>query len=187
MNSRKYPVNNYVPYNPDKELNGGKHGHDLDYTLKKHVYEKIISDPSYHFENSYVTNFDIINSQCRGDKMSQDKKNYETISNEKVNEEFNANYVKNDFISSAINSERKDVFLKKDLVKVHFTRINLEKKLEEKDVFLSSMKKRAFKKKSILMTVSLYFLKKIKFCYFLDIVKQNTAVENNVQMTVLYY
>ena len=74
-------------YNPDNDLASGGFGHDLDYSLNKQKYEKIINDPEYHFENTYVTNFDLIHHQCRGDKLKGNKKDYETISKQKVNEE----------------------------------------------------------------------------------------------------
>ena len=147
MNQNKYPVGNYVPYNPDKHLASGGFGHTLGYSLDKHKYEKIINDPEYHFENSYVTNFDLIHHQCRGDKLEHNKKHYETISKQKVDKEIKKNNIKDSFISNAFNSKRKDIFLRKDLLSEHFNRINLEEKLEQKHIFLSSMKKRAFIKK----------------------------------------
>ena len=87
MNQNKYPVENYVPYNPDKYLPRGGFGHSLGYTLDKHTYEKIINNPEYHFANSYVTNFDLIHHECRGDKLEHSRKYYETIYENKVDEE----------------------------------------------------------------------------------------------------
>ena len=55
---------------------------DLDETLKQMTYNEILSDPEYHFENSYVINFDLIHNECRGDKLSFSKKYYQTISND---------------------------------------------------------------------------------------------------------
>ena len=147
MNSNRYPVLNYVPYNPNKEINHIKFGHDLDYTLKKHAYERIISNPKYHFQNCYVINFDIIHNECRGDKLTHSRKFYNTIFNKNINEEFTNDNSKNRFISNAINCERSDIFLEKDVLKEHFMKVNLEKKLEKHNVFLSAMKKRAFLKK----------------------------------------
>ena len=95
MNSNKYPVANYVPYNPIKESYSIKFGHDLDYTLKKHAYERIISDPKYHFQNCYVINFDIIHHECRGDEQLHTRKFYNTIFNKKINEEITGNHLKN--------------------------------------------------------------------------------------------
>ena len=147
MNSNKYPVANYVPYNPIKESYSIKFGHDLDYTLKKHAYERIISNPKYHFQNCYVINFDIIHHECRGDEQLHTRKFYNTIFNKKINEEITGNHSKNFFISKAIQCERNDVFFEKEVLKEHFMKDNLEKKLEKNGVFLSSMKKRAFLKK----------------------------------------
>ena len=147
MNQYKYPVGNYIPYNPDKELSSSKHGHSLDYSLNKSKYERIINDPEFHFRNCYITNFDLINNECRGDKLQHSRKYYETIFKEKINEEIQKKELQNSFISSAIDCERKDVFLKKDLLTEYISRMALEEKLEKKQIFLSSMKKQAFAKK----------------------------------------
>ena len=167
MNSNKYPVINYLPYNPSKEIEGVNFGHDLNYTLNKQKYEKIVSDPVYDFQNCYITNFDLSHNECRGDKLKHSRKYYSTIFNNKVNEEFTNNDLKNRFISKSIDCERNDLFLEKEVLKEHFMRVNLEKKLERHHIFLSSMKKIAFlKKKSILTTVNLYLFKVITFNIF---------------------
>ena len=141
MDSEKYPIQNYVPLNP---TNKG----DLDYTLQKMKFDKIVSDPDYHFRNCFITNFDLINNECRGDELSHDRKHYETIFKKKIDDEIISNDVKYCFISSGIKSERKDVNFEKTIFKDHFNRENLEKELQKKSVFLSSMKKRAYLKKN---------------------------------------
>ena len=144
MNSKRYPVNNYVPYNPLKKQNDSfNFGHSLDFKLKKMAYEKIISDFDYHFENCYVINFDLIHHECRNDELSYSRKHYETIYNEKVNEEFTTDDHKYRFISSAIKSKREDVNIEKDVFKQHFNTNKLEEELEKKNIFLSAMKKKA--------------------------------------------
>ena len=140
-------MNNYVPYNPDKDLSSKRFGNSLGDTLDRQKYERIINDPEYHFENSYIINFDIIHHQCRGHKLEDSITNYKTISKEKIYQEIKDDNIKDNFISNAIACERKDVFLKKDLLTEHFNRLKLEEKLEKQGVFLSSMKRRAFKKK----------------------------------------
>ena len=144
MNSERYPVQNYVPYNPNKRLNNNNFGHDLGFTLQKMTFEKIVDDPDYHFQNSYVTNFDLIHHECRGDELSYSRGHYETIFKKKLNDEIKSDDVRYRFLSSAIKSERKDVDFEKSIFKEHFTRENLEKKLEKKCVFLSLMKKKAY-------------------------------------------
>ena len=114
-------------------------GHDLDTTLRKMTFEKIVDDPDYHFQNSYITNFDLIHHECRGDDLSYSKKHYETITKKSINNEIENDNIKYRFISSAIKSERKDVAFEKEIINEHF---DIEKKLEKKGVFLSSMKKR---------------------------------------------
>ena len=147
MNRNKYPVKNYVPYNPDNYLTKGGFGHSLGDTLDKQKYIKIIENLQYHFTNSYITNFDLIHHECRGDKLENNKKHYETIYKEALDSEITANEKKINFISEAIDCERKDVFLKRNVLTEHFNRIKLEKKFEKQNIFLSAMKKSAFTKK----------------------------------------
>ena len=110
------------------------------------TFNEIINNTDYHFENSYITNFDLIHHNCRGDPLKQTKKHYETISYEKLNEIISKED-RASFISSAIKSERKYVFIEKEIFKEHFNREEIEKNLQKKHVFLSSMKKNAFLKR----------------------------------------
>ena len=150
MNSKKYAVQNYVPINPTKTLkNSMETYNDLDLTLKQMAFNEIVNDPDYHFENCYITNFDLINHQCRGDVLSYSRKHYETISNKKIKEEIVSEDVRNRFVSSAVRSERKDMVIEKQIFKEHFNREMIEENLQKKGVFLSSMKKWAnFKRKT---------------------------------------
>ena len=122
MNSTKYPIQNYVPTNPSAD----KKFFDLDMTFKKMTFEEIIADPEFHFENSYITNFDLIHHECRGDTLSFSRKYYETISYKKFNEEITDIANQQKFISSAIKSEKKDVFIEKKLIEEHFNREKIE-------------------------------------------------------------
>ena len=142
MNSEKYLVQNYVPSNPMKKLDSSNFGHDLDTTLQKIAFKKIIDDPEYHFKNCFITNFDLIHHECRGDKLFYTRKHYETIYNKKINEEIATDNLKYRFISSAIKSKREDVIFEKEVFKEHFNKNKLEEELKKKGVFLSSMKKR---------------------------------------------
>ena len=147
MNSKRYPVQNYVPTNPMKRLGSSNFGHDLDSTLQKIAFKKIIDDPEYHFENCFITNFDLIHHECRGDKLFYIRKHYQTIFNKKINEEITTDNLRYRFISSGIKSKRKDVIFEKEVFNEHFNRNKLEKELEKKSVFLSSMKKRVKNRK----------------------------------------
>ena len=157
MDSKRYPVQNYVPINPTKRLNTNNFKGDLDFTLRKMAFDKIVDDPDYHFQNCYITNFDLIHHECRGDELSHDRQHYETIFKKNIEDEINSNDVKYRFISSAIKSERKDVAFEKAIFKQHFNRENLEEKLEKKSVFLSSMKKKAYFKRKTNDCKSLMF------------------------------
>ena len=102
------------------------------------TFNEILNDPDYHFENSFVNNFDLIHNQCRGDELSYSKKHYETIANKKIKEEILDEDVRNRFISSAIKSERKDVTIAKQVFKEHFNREVVEENLQKKGVFFIS-------------------------------------------------
>ena len=71
--TKKYPVNNYVPAKVTDT------NRDLHLKLKQMTYNDIVKDFDYHFENCYITNFDLINHECRGDKLNFSRKFYETI------------------------------------------------------------------------------------------------------------
>ena len=148
MNSRKYPVQNYVPYNPNKTTTKNRTFNDLDLTLKQMIFDEIVNDPDYHFKNCFVTNFDLIHHECRDDELSHSREYYETIFNKKIKEEIVSEHNQNRFISSAIKAERKDMTIEKEVFKEHFNRKLVEDDLQKKGVFLSSMKKR----KAILKT-----------------------------------
>lgn len=97
MNSKRYPVNNYVPtaVKIDKFNN-------LDTRLKQMTFDEIINDPHYHFENCYLTNFDLIHHECRGDKISHSRKHYQTIANENLKKNILDLKLRQKFVSSAI-------------------------------------------------------------------------------------
>ena len=149
MNSERYPIHNYVPFNPMKRMNSSNFGHDLDTTLKKMAFEKIMADPDYHFKNCYIINFDLIHHECRGDELLYTRKHYETISKKKINEEIATDDLRYRFISSAIKCERKDVFFENGIFNEHFNRNKLEKKLEKKGVFIFNEKKNLVKIKKL--------------------------------------
>ena len=138
MNSRKYPVTNYIPKNITTNKNTFN---DLDATLNQMTFNRILSDVDYHFENCYVTNFDLINHECRGDKLNFSRKHYETISNETLNKNILSKNLRQNFISSAIKSERKDLYIEKKVFDEHFNRDKIEKKLEKRGVFFIEYEK----------------------------------------------
>ena len=137
----KYPVNSYVP---TKVTETDK---DLDLKLKEMKYNDIVKDFDFHFENCYITNFDLIHHECRGGKLQFSRKFYETIfyySVKKNLDEIN----QEKFLSSAIKSERSNVNIEKKLIIEHFKRESLERNLEKKGIFLSAMRKKFYCKKT---------------------------------------
>ena len=133
MNSKKYPIQNYVPTNP--KLYNKNDKFDLDARLKQMTFNEIINDPEYHFKNSYVTNFDLIHNEYRGDELHFSRKYYETIAYKRFNEEITNKTNQEKFISSAIKSERKDIFIEKKIYDEHFNREKIEEKLQKKMFF----------------------------------------------------
>ena len=140
MNYAKYPINSYIPTRP-KLLN--EHDKfDLDARLQQMTFEEIIQNPDNYFENPFITNFDLIHNQCRGDDLKHDRKYYEALFNEKLNSEIKEIDQKNCFVSAAINSERKDVYIEKEIYKDQFSRKLLREKLNKNGVFLSNMRRK---------------------------------------------
>ena len=143
MNSSTYPSQNYVPTKVELRT-----AYDtLDDTLNRMTFNEIINNTDYHFENSYITNFDLIYHNCRGDPLKHTKIYYETISYEKLNKEIISKEDRASFISSAIKSERKDVFIDKKIFKEHFNREEIEKNLQKKTCFSVIYEEKCFLKK----------------------------------------
>ena len=111
------------------------------------TYNNIVKDFDYHFENCYITNFDLINHERRGDKLNFSRKFYETIFFADVKKNLDEINQKK-FISSAIKSERIDLNIEKKLVIEHFKRESFKKNLEKKGIFSSAMRKKFYYKKT---------------------------------------
>ena len=133
--SEKYPVNNYVPTVVNDV-------HDLHTRFNKDKYDEIISDFDYHFSNCFITNFDLIHNECRGDKLKYSRKFYETVFSDCLKKNLREKDRRN-FCASAIKSERKDLYLEKKVINEHFEKRD---KLESRGIYLSSMRKKFFKK-----------------------------------------
>ena len=129
----RYPVNGYVPQKVD-------HVFDLHTRLNKTRYDEILNDLDGHFKNCYITNFDLIHNECRGDKLEHNKKFYETVFENDLKNNLKSRDLYN-FCSFGIKSGRKDLFFEKKVYQNHFK--NLEK-LEKSGIFLSSMRKRFY-------------------------------------------
>ena len=125
MNSSRYPMTSYVPGKPKIEK-----FYDLHNRLKKMDFDEIVNDPKTHFENVYITNFDLIHNSARGDPLSYSKKFYQTISMSDLNKIDFPN--SNAFVAAAIRSQRDDVYFEKNVLEKHFKRDDIELKLMKK-------------------------------------------------------
>ena len=103
MNSR-YPMINYVPDKPKTN----KRFYDLHDRLKQMTFDEIVNDPKTHFENVYITNFDLIHNSARGDTLSYSKKFYQTISLTDL-KKIEFPYC-DTFVAVGFRSQRNDVF-----------------------------------------------------------------------------
>ena len=133
----KYPVISYVPTKVDKV-------YDLHTRLNKMKYDEILNDLDGHFSNCYITNFDLINHECRGSELEYSKRFYETIFLDDVKKNISSLRERDNFCASAIRSQRKDLHFEKEVIIDHFKKDDLECK----GIFLSSMRKRAFIRKN---------------------------------------
>lgn len=76
-------------------------------------YGNMRDNPDSYFKNVKVVNFDIINHECRGDKLIGPYKGYKTIKSEHL-----TNYPKNDaeVVLSAAFQNRDDLWVKHDFM-----------------------------------------------------------------------
>ena len=128
MNSSRYPMTTYVPAKPKME-----NFYDLHNRLKKMDFDEIANDPTTHFKNVYITNFDLIHNSARGDPLSYSKKFYQTITMFDLNK---IDFPNSDaFVAAAIRSQRNDVYFEKKVLEKHFKRDDIELKLIRKGIF----------------------------------------------------
>ena len=118
--------------------------YDLDSRLNDEKNNEILNDLDRHFKQCYISNFDLIHHECRNDKLNFSKKFYQTVYSKELRENLNS-IQQNDFIASGIRSERNDLYFEKKIYFDHFERV---KKFEEKGIFLSNMRKKAYFKKT---------------------------------------
>ena len=102
-----------------------------------------------------ITNFDLIHHQCRGDKLTHNRKYYKTLFTKKVDLELNNQLHKDVFLSSAQRCERKDVNFEKDLQKDHFNQTLVKEELKKKFFY-----HRCKNEKNVPMNVNLFLSKK---------------------------
>ena len=99
-------TNSYIAYRPRLYLQDEK---DLQTRFLESHYNRIVSDPKHYFERVKITNFDLINHDCRGDELEHDRRYYETLFNRKIDDELINRLHTDLFVSAAERSEREDV------------------------------------------------------------------------------
>ena len=120
-NDKKILRNSYVPTRA-KFYNKHDKG-DLDTRLQQDTYNEIISNSDEYFEKVTITNFDLMHHQCRGDKLTHDRKYYETLFKKKVDFEFNNQLRKDAFLLQLKDVNVKTFILKKIYKKIILTEL----------------------------------------------------------------
>ena len=75
-------------------------------------------NPERYFEKAKVINFDIINHQCRGDKLQRTEKEYKMV--DKADFKDYAKEESKEVLSTAFRSKRDDLWVRRDLMLKHF-------------------------------------------------------------------
>ena len=110
-------MNNYIPTKGKTECKW--YEHDLMSYIDVLKYNKFIKNVDDHFQRAKVINFDIIYQECRGDEVEYSKKFYQTIENKDFKN--HDNNIREEALTSAIKSERKDVYVYSTLIKKNLT------------------------------------------------------------------
>ena len=77
-------------------------------------YNEFIENTDEHFQKVKIINFDIIHHECKGDELEYSKKFYQTIENKDFKDY--DNNIKEEALTTAIKSERKDIFIDRALI-----------------------------------------------------------------------
>ena len=96
---------------------------DLDTRLQQETYNEIISNPDEYFEKTTITNFDLIHHHCRGDKLTHNRKYYETLFKKRSTLNLIINYTKTFFFLQLKDVNLKTFILKKIYKKTILTEI----------------------------------------------------------------
>ena len=91
-------------------------------------YEEFASDTDGYFQNARVIYFGIIHHGCHGTPLQNPEQYYKIIQKKDFNNY--EHHVETKAISSAIKSERGDIYFEHDVLKRHFTeKTDIEKDL----------------------------------------------------------
>lgn len=109
----KIVANNYVPTYHEDYSKRPWYESDMMSFIDHIKYRSMRDNPDSYFNNVKVVNFDIINHECRGDKLIGPYKDFKTIKSEHL-----TNYPKNDaeVVLSAAFQNRDDLWVKHDFM-----------------------------------------------------------------------
>ena len=105
-------INEYIPTKGKTEFKWYEH-----YLLMPYIddlkYNEFIEKTDEHFQKAKIINFDVIHHERKGDELEYSKKFYQTIENKDFKDY--DNNIKEEALTSAIKSERKDIFIDRAL------------------------------------------------------------------------
>ena len=70
-------TNSYFPKKPEKKDEWCDHG--LMTYIADSKYKQFVADMDSHFSRVKITNFDLINHHCRGDRLQNSRRDFKTI------------------------------------------------------------------------------------------------------------
>ena len=114
----KIVANKYVPTYQEDYSKLPWYERDMMTYINHIKYRTMRDNPDSYFKNVIIVNFDIINHECRGDKLIGTYKDYKTIKSEHLTD-----YTKKEaevVLSSAFRNKRDDLWIKGDLMIKHF-------------------------------------------------------------------
>ena len=100
---------------------------DLYDRLLQMNFDEVIENSDLYFDTVKITNFDLINHQCKGTELSHSKEYYQTIFKEKLDLEILMKKKKVHLFHRQLNVTGTMFLLKKKIIDEHFIQ-NLEKK-----------------------------------------------------------
>ena len=129
-------TNSYIPKKTEKKRYEW-YKHDLMTYIDNLKYKQFVEDMDSNFSRAEIPNFDLIHHQCRGDKLQNSRRHYETIFDSDFKNYEDCTH--NQTMQSAIKAERDDIHFELDLLKSHI-KSNIEKDLISNDNFIKKSK-----------------------------------------------
>lgn len=102
-------------------------------------YKQFVADMDSHFSRVKITNFDLINHHCRGDRLQNSRRDFKTI----FDKDFQnyEDHAGNQVILFTVKTERDDIHFERSLLKSHI-KSNIEMDLISNSSFIKKTRKK---------------------------------------------